>query len=770
MALGFWLSLSRSLLALEPAEQLQFADGLFARGMYDTALKEYQAFLVQNPGRAAEVPVVYFRIGESLRALGRTNEADQAYQKSDDAAAGGEYHYRAGLCRADILERAGDPVGQIRLLRDLLAGSPPPEMAAAARYALGVALEKQGKPAEAAAAYEAVLARTPDTPYVSYAALALAGLERKAGGARCAELYRQAAAKAASPRVGAEAWFQLGDTEFARKEYGRSAEAYEKLASLYPADERVPQARLQRAWSLYYARRYADALVVCSAFLAGAGPGDPAVAEWLYLKANTERQLMKNEAAVLTYATLLAAHADSAFAAGGAYERALVLFKLGRFQDAIDQARGLLENDRVKRDVCWLLAESSAALHDEAGAVQYYRMLVDRYPDSPLAGDALYRLASLMQKKGDILQATELFGRLAADFPAHELAAQALLAQASGLGRLQKHEQAVVAFARLLTKYPACPYIEEALYQKATAETLLRRDATALETWHDLLTRFPATKYAADGRFWSGILLEEGGRLADAEAAFRTGLAAVPPPPDELVRRLRFRLALVLQRRGMREDGGKDLDEAADLLLGLMGSPLREKFPPALTEWLGEHQLARRDFTGALAVAESLITSAPGDNWKQLAWCLKGKALLGQGHNDEARQAFERVTGFALKSLALAEAWLKLGELALAGNPVKACHAYEEAATLAASDELLSIRVQAYAGIARAMKAQGDQAGAARHFMSVAVLFEDSVLVPECLYEASLAFSAAGQREEADKARKELQERFPDSAWARKVK
>ena len=419
-----------SSLALEPSEQIQFADGLYARGMYDTALKEYQAFLVQNPDRKAEVPAVYFHMGESLRALGRTNEADQAYLQAYEAAPEGEFHYRAGLCRADILEQGGRREEQIQLLNALLAGAPSPELGAACRYALGMAREKQGNLPEATEAYESVLEKYPTTPYVSYAALALAGLDRKAGGTHSADLYRKAATRAASPRVAAEAWFQLGDFEFARKEFGKSAEAYEQLASQYPKDIRVAQAQLQRTWALYFAKRYADALEVCANTLAG-GAHPEKDDEWLYLKANCQRQVMKNTEALATYADLLKAYPSSSLAGSAAYERALAFFKLGRYQEAIDQAKGLVANDRVKRDVCWLLAESCAAVHDEAGAVQYYRMLADQYPDSPLAGDALYRLASLLQKKGDFLQAAELFGRLAGDFPAHDLASQAVFAQAS---------------------------------------------------------------------------------------------------------------------------------------------------------------------------------------------------------------------------------------------------------------------------------------------------------------------------------------------------
>ncbi len=754
--IGGLLCFARPCSALDAAEQLQFADGLYARGMWDTALKEYQAFLAQNPDKKNGRESVYYRMGESYRALGRIQEAEAAYQRAYDDDPNGEFHYRAGLRRAEFMEQAGQGVEQVQLLVAMLASTPPPDLGSACRYSLGAALEKQGKISGAVEAYEAVIKKYPGTPFVSYAALALAGLDRKAGGGRSAELYRLAATNAASPQVGAEAWFQLGDFYFGRKEYEQSARAYEQLAAQYPADGRVAEARLQQAWALYHARRFSDALQLC-----GAGRTE----EWLYLKGNCERQLLKNEEAAATYAELLKTYPQGALAGSAAYERALAFFKLGRFQEAINQARGLTANEQIRRDVYWLLAESYASVKDEDGAVQNYRLLVEQYPASPLAGDALYRLAHGLQKKGDFLQASELFGRLASEFPAHDLAAQAVFAQASCLGKAQKHEQAVAAYARLVEKYPKCPFVEDSLYQKATVETFLRRDARALETWRDLLIRFPATRYGADARFWNGILLEENGKFEEAEMAFRAALNAVPPPSEDLVQRTRFRLALVLQRRG-----GKS-GEAATLLQGLMATPMREKFPPELAEWLADYQIGQREFAAAALDADWLATRATTDNWRQIAWCLKGKALLGQGKNEEALQAFERVVGIDFKSQAMAEAWLKLGGLTLAaGDAAKAKRAFEEAAMLAASDTLLPIRVQAYAGIGRALKAQGDPAGASRHFLSVAVLFDDPVLVPECLYEAAQLFTTLGRKTDAEKANKELLDRYPESEWAKKLK
>jgi tetratricopeptide (TPR) repeat protein len=761
LKLGLWLALSGCALtasALDPQEQLQFADGLFARGMWDVALKEYQSCLDTNrPGSDA----VFYRMGECYRALGKASDAEKYYEWAGEGAPGSDYRFRAGLRRAELMEKDGRAEAQVQLLTALLAQNPPTDLAAASRYALGAAHEKAGRRDDAMESYEAVLSRYPGTPFVSYAALSLAGLVRQkdSGLPRAEGLFMLVATNALSPRLGAESWFQLGDVYFRQKQFEKSARAYEKLTTAYPKDERTVQAALPMAWAFYHAALYIEVLKYGEgAEGLEAGPKAP---EWLYLKANSERQLMKNEAAIASYTRLLEKFPQAEVADSAAYERALTLYKTGNFAEAIRQARALTLTPRIKKDVYWLLAESCAAVKDDAGAVQYYRLLVDQFPSSDLAADALYRLAHLLEKKGEYLQAAELFAQLAGNFPQHALAPQSLFVAAACQGKAQKPEQAVALWARLITQYPQSKFVEESLYQKAMVEAHLRRDTQAQATLADLIERFPKTKFLAEVRFWNGVLLEEAGKLEEAEIEFQRALKA--GPSEDLQRRTQFRLALVLQRRGR-------LEESANLLQSLIDSPLREQFTPEILEWLTDFHSARKDFTKAVVSAELLIARAPTDTWKQIGWCLKGNALLGQGQPESARPAFEQAVAITLKSQAAAESYLRLGEISLtAGEAAKARGYFDQAATVAITDALLPIRARAYAGIARALKAQGDLAGAARHFMSVAVLFDDAVLAPECLYEAAEAFRQSGRLDEGAKAARELVDRYPDSEWAKKT-
>jgi tetratricopeptide (TPR) repeat protein len=232
-------------------------------------------------------------------------------------------------------------------------------------------------------------------------------------------------------------------------------------------------------------------------------------------------------------------------------------------------------------------------------------------------------------------------------------------------------------------------------------------------------------------------------------------------PPAELDQRVRLQLAMVLQKNGKP-------DESAGLLQGLLNTPIRDRLTPALLEWLCEYQLGRKEAAPALETAALLVQRGSETNaWGQVGFCLMGRGLQVLGKTAEAQTAFEKALAApAGNPETRAEASLRLGELKSNGtNTAAALPHFEEAAKLAADDKMLPIRVRAYAGIGKALKAQDDLAGASKYFMSVAVLFDDPELVPECLAEAAAAFKQLGRAEESAKASKELAERYPDSRW-----
>lgn len=760
---------------LDSEERLQLADGLYARHMYEHAIKEYESFLREFPN-SPKGDIIHFRIGESYRRQGNLSTAGKEFQRVFTDYPNSEFRFKAGFRRAELFMETRQYRDAVGLFIRLLKENPPEDITVACMYFQGDAFLNLGNTAEAVKAFGQIKDKYPSSRFYSHALLKLGAFYggEKGGEDKALEFYRMASEKPASDRVGAEALFQIAELHFRRKVFDKSAEAYKELLTKYPADQRSAEARLQAAWAVHNAGLYAEALCAVEdsiklkttdtsgrSLSSKVPQGESKEEEWLYLKANCERQLMKNSEAVQTYSDLLKRYPECSFADAARYEMALASYKMGKYTEAITEAQKIKLNLNIKKDVYWLLAESYSALKEQDNAIQYYRLLITEFPKSDISCDATYRLAHHLQTRGDYKEASRHYSIVAADFPDSELAPQALFASAFCLAKENMHVESVRDWSMLIRKYPSNSLVEESLYQKAMNETGLGRNEEAMASLQELVKRFTKSRFLADAHYWLGVLLSEAQRVEDAEEEFRVALKSTPR--KELARETEFRLAVVLQRRGK-------FDEAAGLFQSLVSSPLREKFSPALLEWLSEYLFDKKKFRESAEAAQLLIERSKELAWQQIGWCLVGRVHFAEGNTDAAQKAFKKSLETGAATPFAAESALRLGDISLAATNCQGCAEYfSEAARLASDETMLGIRAHAYMGLAKAAKIGSDLESAARYFMSVAILYDDPEVVPECLYEAAEAFNKLENREAGEKAVAELVVRYPASEWAKKV-
>lgn len=740
------------------ADRLQLADGLYAREMYELAAAEYASFLQSFPTNT-QAEVATYRLGECYRSLSRYPDADQQFKRVIDDYPQGPYRFRAGFRRADIYLATGKPKAGLMLYQELLAANPPPDIASAGLFFLADAALQVNERATAEAALERIRKEFPGTTYFSYALLRLGALRSEAAmtspGDEMIALYTQALSNAPSDRVAAEALFQLGEARYDRREFDQSAALYTRLISTYPQDARVPRARLRGAWAAHNAGLYSDALRLVGDALPGATADGRE--DWLYLKANCERQLVHDTEALQSYAALLQEFPKGRTAEAARLEQALTLYRMGRHADAVAAARAVTLAPENRKDVYWLLAESFTALKRDDEAIQYYRLIATDFPQSDVAADATYRLGFHLQERGDHAEAAGFFERLAASSPTNRLAPQALFA--AGLSRSESKQptDAIRNWAKLIEAYPGDPRVEEAFYRKALAEVGLDRKEEALRSLRTLLTTFPNSSFSADAHFWQGVLLRESGDLPNAEKQLRLALDA--HPREELALDCELQLALILHKRG-------SFEEAAKRLQPLLDGPARTQMTPSLLQWLSEYEFSKNQLEQSAAAARALVAVSTNAVGKQIGWGLLGRAHTALKQGDEAEKAFTRALACEARTPFAAESALRLGELELSrGNAAQAVPHFEQAASLANDDPQAAVRAHAYAGLGRAAKNRGDAEAASRFFMSVAVLYDDRELVPESLYEAASAMNQLGRTNESRRTVQELRERYPDSPW-----
>ena len=109
----------------------QFADGLFARGYYEMAAREYGELLAKDPART-DADVILYRLADCQRKGGDLTAAAETCGKLTASHPRSSYAHRARLRRAEILVEQGNSDEALVLLNELIGSSPETEIAAGA--------------------------------------------------------------------------------------------------------------------------------------------------------------------------------------------------------------------------------------------------------------------------------------------------------------------------------------------------------------------------------------------------------------------------------------------------------------------------------------------------------------------------------------------------------------------------------------------------------------------------------------------------------------
>lgn len=762
--LGFILLLgllsASSVWGLTAEEQMRFADGIYLRGFYESAVGEYLALLRDFPDSEFESAALY-RTGECYRQMGNQAGAERFYKRVAADFPASPQASRAALRRAELALAGNRPEEARGFLNALLKAGADPETEAAATYHLGSSFVQTGNTRSAISAFKKLLKDHGESPYAAYAALDLAALHtaKKRDAAQMVDWFEKAVAAAGAPSVKAEALFRWGDWAYRNGDYQMAADTLQTLLLEYPEERRARDALLATAWSLYYLDRTPEAHQLAERLIAGASDADTA-ASGTYLLANCLRKMNRDGEALQAYETVVRDYSGTSVAGRAAYEIMVTYFKRAQYEKALvaAPAKPAPENEV---DVLWMRAESERILGRTDLARGRYQDLIKQYAGTKQSVSSLLRLGEMAREAGRLDEASELFRRMAEENPENKAAPDAW--KASALARLRSGDAkgALQDWEKVLASRPDEATAEEARLQKALVLMELKKSKRALTVLDELLDTSPDGAQTARAQYWRGVLLSEKKKWDPAEQALRSCLSASPEPRIATLARLR--LAVVLQRQGR-------MDEAADQIEPLLAEPRLVADNPALVEWLVKRRFEQGDYPASFQAAQALAEHADEADWRQIGWHWAGASQTQMGHDPEALACYEKAVAEDAATREGAESQLLLAGLELQnGDLNQALERYADAAQSATGEESLDLRARAYFGLGEASEAAGNPAKAARHFMSVAVLFDDPEWTPHSLFRAGKLFGQIGQADRQASAWAELRERYPESGFAKQV-
>jgi len=745
---------------LTAEEQIRFADGIYLRGFYESAVGEYLALLRDFPDSEFVAPALY-RTGECYRQMGNQTGAERFYKRVLTEFPEGKQASRASLRRAELALADNRPEDAKILLKTLLKEGADTETMTAASYQLGSSFVKAGNRRSAVTTFSKLLKEHADSPYAAYAALDLAALHvnNKRNAKQMEAWFEQAVQTAGTPSVKAEALFRWGDWAYRRGEYQQAADTLQALLVELPEERRARDALLATAWSLYYLDRTAEANQLAEQLIAEASDAETA-ASGVYLHANCLRKMNRDGEALREYESVVQDYSSTSVARRAAYEIMVTYFKRGQYEKVLVAAPA--EPDPANEvDVLWMRAESERVLGRTDLARGRYETLLKDFSDSEQAASALLRLGEMAREAGRLEEASELFRQMAEAYPKNASVSDAW--KASALARLRSGDAkgALKDWDQVLASKTDVAGADEARLQKALVLIELKKAKAAMTALDELLEESPKGEQVARAHYWRGVLLSGKSKWELSEQALRASLSAAPDAQTASLARLR--LAVVLQRQGR-------MDEASDQIEPMLAENQRVAENPALIEWLIRRRFEQGQYAEALAAAKVLGENTDEASWRQIAWHWAGASQTQLGKDSAALGFYEKAVAEEATTREGAESQLLLAALELqAGHVEKAAEGYAAAAESASGEEALDLRARAYFGLGEAAEAAEKPEKAARHFMSVAILFDNPEWTPQSLFRAGNLFGQIGKEEKQASAYSELRRRYPESSFAKQV-
>src|SRR6266498_1754538 len=314
--------------------QLEYANGLFTRKLYDLAVPEYQKYLDDYPGRAGRANA-YFSLAECYRNLNRASSARTNFQKVLNDYVDSEFAGPAAYALAEMAFTQKDYAAALPLFHRSVGKSKEPAVALSAHYFEARCLEALGRKEEAANIYAEVAEVGNPNPYREDARITAASIFVGRGRKNDAlKQYEALANEAQKPALKAESAARGGmiALELMQADKGKTDKAMaDRAEALLRKCRALPEAGKFRAIAQVGLRRLQYQTGQYAQLLAEykkeqANLPEAAQAEVLLLAANSQRQLGNSKEAEALYGQVITKFPDREEAKDAAYQRLINVY------------------------------------------------------------------------------------------------------------------------------------------------------------------------------------------------------------------------------------------------------------------------------------------------------------------------------------------------------------------------------------------------------------------------------------------------------------
>lgn len=732
-------------------EELNLANTTYSRKMYDYAIQGYEKFLITYPSAKGR-DIALFRLAECHRMLGNEESARAGYERLLQEFREGEFAGAGAYRLGEYLyaEKKYDPaLVQFQLAAKQAADD---EVRLSAKYNIARCLDRLKRPEEAAKYYAEVASVQKNNPYLQYARLSLAESAASAGRKKEAlESFSEIANGSAPSAVRAEAAVKAAALAAELDDKQRALKLFNVALALPDSGDWKPTAFLGAIRLNFELAAYKKVTEMFEK--APSGTPDDARAEILLLTGDSQRQLGNARAARGVYERLLQQFPNSTSASDARFHRLLSLYQLDD-PKLVQEADDFLQRatDPLERAQANLLkAESLFKQKKYAEAGPLYAKLDESGLAEDLKAKALYKLGWCQAQSADYPGAIKTYTQYIDKNSDSPTLPSAIAQRGLAFQQNKDYDAALKDFGRIIDSYPDAPERELAMQQRALVLGQQQDYKGMTTAFRKLLEEYPKSAAAGQANFWIGWAAFEDkdykGAIESLEAAGKLDAAQYGE---------RANLRIILCYYYLEDRPALTRTIAANKGLNV---------PVEITRWLGRKSFEDGDFAAAEGYLLPVLKDPKNADPAVLIELAEAQIQLGKTREaapvvdrylEAAREPYSRARGLQAKAA------VSLGK-----------KEFDEAAKLCDESLLLQpegrLNAEGRLLSGEISFARGDYDGAARAFMTVAVLYDDSSVTPRALRRAADAYRKANNEHEAEKALQELQQRFPDSVKSPKI-
>jgi TolA-binding protein len=765
-----------------------------AAGLLDQLIEKY-------PQNKLMGPALLLRGRISFEAQ-KYDEALATFQQAAkvDGAPRDETAYWLAKCEL----RRGQFAEAAARLADALRDSPKSALAAEMTYDRGVALMRAGDSPNALEALKGFSAKFPEHALAADALYLQAMIEHEQRQFTPSREHCKAfLAKYGGHTLASSVAFLAAENDFLDEHLPEAISGYQRFLQDFPKDSQVPKAKFRLGSALYRQQDFDAARLPLAQVVKGRNTpeefrrgllmlGDIAFSQEKWPEAT---QLMLD---YLSFGADQPGADDALLKLGLAQTRqnknneALACFKslIDQFPQSVHHTQALFETGQI------LLANK-----DLSAASNAFSSVLTDSKDDRFAPFALNHLASIAMQQQDFAKAAELFEQVAQKAAGTDLEPEAVFQRGQALMATKQFKPAGDAFALLVQKFPQFARIPQAQAQRAIALARQGEEVDALKAI-ELVQRDYGSKLAPD--LLAGVMYEKAwclrelGRNEEAATAYRDLLAAHDKQPvsahallelaeiEAAVGHHKESAELLTRLRAFGNE--KALDVSADVK-----EPALYRLAVCRFE-LGQHQ-------DAANLCEELIRDFPQSQFLASAHQFCGEALFKLDKPQQAGEHFKIVVEKFPADPAFAPSLLRLGECQAATDHFDQSEQTFVDYLKRFADSELWFQAQFGLGWARENQRRFDEAmadykkviekhggataaraqfqigeclfaqkkfeDAVRELLKVDILYGYEEWSAAALYEAGRCFEELTKTTEARTQFEQVQQRFPQSRWAK---